>query len=222
MNILIIAATEMEITPFLQHLQQQFKQLGKDIFFNDRHQVQILITGVGMVATTYALTKIPDEKNYDVALQAGIAGSFDRSIPLGSLCAVRTELFGDLGVEDHYGFLDVFELNLENGNTAPFSNKLLINNSNFSFAADLPSVSALSVNSVTGSEVTAKARLKKYNCQLESMEGAAFHYVCLQKQIPFLQVRAVSNYVEARDKSKWKMKEAVKALNEWMINMLYE
>lgn len=220
MNILIVAATEMEIAPFLDHLKQEFKQLGNDIFFNDQHRVQVLMTGVGMVATTFALTKLLTEKSYDVTLQVGIAGSFDRCIPLGGLCAVKTDLFGDLGAEDRYQFLDVFELGLEHENAAPFSNKLLVNNSDLPFAVELPHVSALTINSVTGSDVTAKTRQKKYNCQLESMEGAAFHYVCLQKHIPFLQVRAISNYVEARDKSKWKMKEAVEVLNEWMINVL--
>ncbi len=50
---------------------------------------------------------------------------------------------------------------------------------------------------------------QKYNAHLETMEGAAFHYVCLQKEIPFLQIRGISNYVGERDKSKWKMEEAI-------------
>ncbi|NMD28678.1 MAG: futalosine hydrolase, partial [Bacteroidetes bacterium] len=33
--------------------------------------------------------------------------------------------------------------------------------------------------------------------------------VCLQKEIPFLQIRGISNYVGERDKSKWKMEEAI-------------
>ncbi len=220
MNILIVAATEMEITPFLHHLKQQYKQLGNDIFFNERHRVQILLTGVGMVATTFALTRLFTEKNYDIALQAGVAGSYDKGISLAAVCTVKTDLFGDLGAEDHYRFLDVFELGLMEENAAPYTGRLLANPHEFAFVAKLPVVSALTVNSVTGSEVTAIARWKKYGCALESMEGAAFHYVCLQKQIPFLQVRAVSNYVEARDKSLWKMNEAVTALNEWMIHFL--
>jgi len=32
---------------------------------------------------------------------------------------------------------------------------------------------------------------------------------CLQKEIPFLQIRGISNYVGERDKSKWKMEEAI-------------
>jgi futalosine hydrolase len=46
------------------------------------------------------------------------------------------------------------------------------------------------------------------------MEGAAFHYVCLMKQIPFIQIRSISNKVGERDKRKWKMKHAIERLKE--------
>jgi futalosine hydrolase len=52
------------------------------------------------------------------------------------------------------------------------------------------------------------------------MEGAAFHYVCLQEGMPFAQVRSISNYVEPRNRSAWKIKEAVIALNEWVVAFL--
>ena len=45
------------------------------------------------------------------------------------------------------------------------------------------------------------------------MEGAAFHYVCLQQKIKFLQLRSISNRVGERDKTKWAMKEAIANLN---------
>jgi futalosine hydrolase len=52
------------------------------------------------------------------------------------------------------------------------------------------------------------------------MEGAAFHYIALMEKIPYIQLRAVSNMVGERDKSKWKMKEAINALNEQLITMV--
>jgi futalosine hydrolase len=45
------------------------------------------------------------------------------------------------------------------------------------------------------------------------MEGAALHYVCLQQEINFLQLRSISNIVGERDKQKWEMKEAIANLN---------
>jgi futalosine hydrolase len=52
------------------------------------------------------------------------------------------------------------------------------------------------------------------------MEGAAFHYVCLLEKAPFAQVRAISNYVETRDKSKWQIPTAIQSLNQWAISFL--
>ena len=49
------------------------------------------------------------------------------------------------------------------------------------------------------------------------MEGAALHYVCRSMSVPFMQVRAISNYIGERDKSKWKMKEAVDNLNDTLL-----
>ena len=45
------------------------------------------------------------------------------------------------------------------------------------------------------------------------MEGAAFMYVCLMHQVPFAQIRAVSNVVERRNRQAWKVREALDALS---------
>ena len=55
--------------------------------------------------------------------------------------------------------------------------------------------------------------MEKFGADIESMEGAAFHYVCLQEKIKFLQLRSISNIAGERDKTKWTMKEAIVNLN---------
>jgi futalosine hydrolase len=52
----------------------------------------------------------------------------------------------------------------------------------------------------------------KYGPSVESMEGAAFFYVCRLQQVNCIQVRAVSNMVKARDRKSWKTSEAIDAL----------
>jgi futalosine hydrolase len=52
------------------------------------------------------------------------------------------------------------------------------------------------------------------------MEGAAFHYACLQMNTSFLQLRGISNVVGERDKNKWKMKEAIGNLNNELSKIL--
>ena len=81
-------------------------------------------------------------------------------------------------------------------------------------------VSGLTVNTVSGNEQTIKLRMERCGCSVESMEGAAFHYVCLHENVPFAQIRAISNYVTPRDKSQWKMKEAIINLNDWLLDFI--
>jgi futalosine hydrolase len=41
------------------------------------------------------------------------------------------------------------------------------------------------------------------------MEGAAFMYACLIADVPFAQVRAVSNVVERRNRESWRLADAI-------------
>ena len=59
--------------------------------------------------------------------------------------------------------------------------------------------------------------VKKYDPVTESMEGAALHYICRETNTPFIQFRAVSNYVGERGKTHWKIKEAIENLNDGLL-----
>jgi futalosine hydrolase len=221
MNILLIAATRAEIAPLISFMEGNWKREDELIFSNASQKLSILVTGVGMVATTFALTKQLQTSSYDLVLQAGIGGSYDHNIPLGEVVQVTSDQFGDLGAEDHYNFLDVFDLGLEEPGGHPFNNKQLTSPAIPSIdQTSILKVSGITINTVAGSSFTVESRIKKYGAQTESMEGAAFHYVCLKENIPFAQIRAISNYVEPRDRAAWKIKEAVEALNGWLIEWL--
>ena len=78
---------------------------------------------------------------------------------------------------------------------------------------DLSAVKAITVNKISDSALQRNQFVNNFNAAIETMEGAALHYVCLQEKIPFLQLRSISNYVGERDKTKWMMKEAIENLN---------
>lgn len=203
MKLLVVAATEAEVSIYKEQAPAG---------------AELLITGVGMTATTYALTKHLQTNTYDLVLQAGVGGSFDTSVPLGNLLYVSSERYGDLGAEDHSNYIDIFDMGLLSGNAHPHSNNMLVNPLLPELALiDLPKATGLTVNSVSGSEPTI-ARRRQHGCTVESMEGAAFHYVCLMEGVTFAQVRSISNYVTPRDKSQWKMKDAIINLNNWLIS----
>lgn len=221
MNILLTAATEAEIALSTEYMGSAGKRISEQAFEISGHIVTVCVAGVGMTATAYAVTRALLTGKYDLAIQAGIGGSFDRNIPLGSVVLVTEERFGDMGAEDRGEYLDIFDMGLITRDSRPFTGSSLVNKSDSVHQKiDLPNVTGLTVNTVTGYTPTIERLAKTYGCQIESMEGAAFHYCCLNEGIPFAQIRAISNYVEPRDRSKWQMKEAVGSLNEYLINLL--
>ncbi|MFT3903198.1 MAG: futalosine hydrolase [Niabella sp.] len=210
MKILLIAATIGEVLP-LQRLLVSYKN------------VDTLITGIGGVATAYALGKKLHEKKYDLLLQAGIAGSFSPELPLGSVVAVSKDCFGDLGVVEKKTRLSVFDMNLMDRNEHPFKKGRLGNpHKELLSLARIKKVSAVSVNEVSTEAKDIRYFSQVLKCDVESMEGAAFHYVALQEGIPFLQIRSISNYVGERNKQKWRMKAAIENLNLFIFRYIHK
>ena len=214
MTILVAAATPAEI-----EITRQF--LEKTNFQINQHQIDMLVTGVGSIATTYSLAKSIQRKRHEYVIQAGIAGSFSKEMALGTTVCVHEEIMGDLGAEENNEFSDIFDLGLMKENDLPFTNKVLKNPFlTERHAFGLPAVRSISINEIT----TRKARIdllqRKFNPDIESMEGAAFHYVCLSEEIPFIQIRAISNYVGERDKDKWRIALAIENLNSALMDAL--
>ncbi len=204
MDILVVAATEMEIAPFL----------------SQHSGVDHLITGVGVPAAMYHIQKKIQQNKYGLVLQAGIAGSFTDALALGETVLVSHDCFADLGIWENNNLVSLFEAGFVNENETPYTKGWLINNNTIINEFSLPKHAAITVNMVTDVKETINAYQQKYSAAIETMEGAALHYVCLMKNIPFLQLRSVSNRVGERDKSKWDIKAAVHNLNNHLIEIV--
>ncbi|MDX1667750.1 MAG: futalosine hydrolase, partial [Saprospiraceae bacterium] len=146
--------------------------------------------------------------------------TFDDKLQLGDVVQVVSERFADLGVEEADGsFTDLFELGLLEPDQFPFSGGVLKNERAGEFKF-LPSVRGLTVNKVHGSSESIARISGKYVAEIESMEGAAFFYACLQAKINFIEIRSISNYVEPRNRDNWQVELAVQRLNEVLISLL--
>lgn len=207
----------MEIEPFVQFLRRNFREIATDVFQNEKWTIKVFVSGVGMMSTAFSLATVLGIGKFDYALQAGIAGAFTTDLQLGAVVGVHSEQYGDLGAEDHSDYIDIFDLGFLNKNTFPFIEGELINPAPVFLGKVLPQVKAVSVNTVSGSTDTIEARKLRYHCDIESMEGIAFHYACLQMPIPFVQIRAISNYVTPRNKAEWQLKLAIDNLNQYLI-----
>jgi futalosine hydrolase len=206
MQILLIAATELEIAPFLQR----------------NPSADHLISGVGCPATIYHLSKRVQQFDYDLVIQAGIAGSFKQSLTLGDVVLVEQDCFADLGISEKNNFYTIFEKGFSDQNDFPFSGGWLKNENPLLDHFPLPKVKAVTVNTVTDNEDQINQLGLKFDPVIETMEGAALHYVCRQENIPFLQVRSISNYIGERNKENWKIKEAIENLDQNLRKILDE
>lgn len=211
MKILIVAATKWEIEPFLSEFSMVSEPCEAEI---GDHTVKILITGVGMVPTSFSLGKHLLEKQFDLAINIGIAGSFDFSLKIGEVCQVNEDVFAELGAEDGEDFLSI--------DTLGFGKSKQIGCSNPAFAEHehLKMVKAITVNTIHGNELSIAKAIARFSPQVESMEGASFFYACKQTNTPCIQIRGISNYVERRNTEDWNIPLAIKNLNETLIKLL--
>lgn len=208
MHLLVSAATEMEIEPTISWLRT-----------HQKNDVQILITGVGLPSATYAFTKAFTTSRPRLVIQAGVAGTLDNNVVPGTTVAVRNECIGDLGVDEN-GFRSVFDMQLENPDLFPWKNGKLCNDHELLQQSKLPVVDGVTVNEVSTSPARIEYYRTRWGATVESMEGAALHFVALQEKIPFLQIRALSNFAGERDKSKWMMQQAITSLNTELQTLL--
>lgn len=211
MSYLLIAATINEIKPFLASYRVQQKKLPL---------VDVLITGPGLMATTYSLTRQLLIKPPSLVIQAGIAGSFSEQLPPGATVVVKQDRVADQGAIENGRMHSLFDLGLLEKNKKPYSNGWLKNNSAILNKPGLEKVTAVSVSEISTDPGKINLYRKQFKPLIETMEGAALHYVCLNEKIPFLQLRSVSNFVGERNKSNWKLKESIHNLNRKLFRLL--
>lgn len=207
MELLIVAATEAEIAPFLK------------LSSGNNAGIEALVTGVGAPATVYQLTRTLLQKKYDLVINAGIAGTFNTALPVGAVVQVVSDCFADLGAEDGDDFLDVFRLGLAEAESAPYRNGRLQNDFRVS---ELPVADGITVNTVHGNQAHIERTRALFPAAVESMEGAGFFFVCMNQGQRCLQVRAISNYVEKRNRENWDIPLAVKNLNAALAQIISE
>ena len=222
MIILLVAATAFELEPVLKSLS--FKKKRNDnlnsYLFNNI-QIDVLITGVGMVATAFEMGKIISGK-YDFALNVGIAGSFPGKFKIGEVIHVNQDNFIELGAENDEEFLSIFEMGLIKPDTFPFSKAKLINNLKTSNSAinNLKTATGITVNKVHGNAKSIEKIINLFNPETESMEGASFLFACMSENLPCAQIRSISNIVEKRNRENWNIPLAIENLNKTALQIL--
>jgi len=214
LKILLVTATQEEAEAFRKITGVKVLPAG---FSFEGYDVDLLVTGVGGIATAWALAKwFALNPKPDLVLNAGIAGSYRDFIKNGDVVVPVSDCFADAGIESAGGFQTLFDAGIDDPDRFPFSNgKIIADNEFIELAAQqFRSVSAITVGTATGSLPTIEKLASKFNPDIETMEGAAFFYICSREKVPFLAIRAVSNRVEPRNKNKWDIPRALEKLSD--------
>jgi len=215
MRVIITAATHTEWMPSFQKINPKY------VSNNKKFSVGFHESGIGMLASSVSLMKMFTQETPTLIIQVGIAGCFDKKIPLGKVFAIKDDFAGDIGVMENKVWKDLFDMKFDKPNDAPYEKKSLPNPWLNQFnLLKLPTKKGVTVNTISTDKNKIELFSGRYKAVLESMEGASLHYIGRDLTAPFIQLRAVSNYVGERDKSKWKIQEAIYNLNETLLNYL--
>lgn len=200
---LAACATKFEMQPLLDLLHQEARECLN------------LITGVGMVETTLALTRFLEQHQGRVTgvVHFGVGGAYVRSGAGGAelldICLADDEVFGDFGIcyQDRIEPLDEQMLFREHYPLDPGllaqAGKILQKEGLSYKQGKFVTVSGVSATGERGAMLA-----DQYNGICENMEGAAMARVCEEFRLPLLELRAISNFVEERDLARWKLAEA--------------
>ncbi|MCS7073440.1 MAG: futalosine hydrolase [Bacteroidia bacterium] len=200
-NTLLVAATEIEVS-----------WLRKQLHFANRTDVQLVVTGIGMVNCAWKLGQAILQFKPQQVIQFGVAGAYTESLTLTEVVEVTEETFGELGAETADGFLDLAQLGLP-----VLQNPICYNTFHQPKPLRLTKlVSGLTCNTIHGEMKRIELLKKRWNKDIETMEGAVLFQLCLAHQISFAEFRAISNYVEPRCKERWKLTEASQNMQEFI------
>lgn len=148
---------------------------------------------------------------YHRVICLGIGGGFAGRAAIGEVVVATRSVAADLGAESPEGFLPVETLGF--GRNGYETDKRAFDE----LLAGLPEARAgaiLTVSTVTGSARRAEDLVVAHpDAAAEAMEGYGAATAADLFEVPFAEVRAISNLVGPRDRAAWRIGEAMAALS---------
>ncbi len=221
---LVTTATAKEMKAAFGYAGAPKVEQGETVEFEFKgRQLLLAVTGVGLVNTAMAAGRLIDNPDLAGVLNFGIAGAYDvEEFPVGTSAYAWQETWPEYGLLDEDGRVDPKAIGFPQGevNGMAVWNRVKLNPVNDAEAMGLTlpekcgRASSVSVSGVTGAADRAGWLKTAYNGDIENMEGFAIAFAAMQKGLPFLEVRTISNLVGSRYEEDWDLKGALSALGE--------
>jgi futalosine hydrolase len=220
--ILVLAAVAPEIQGVLDRISHPSARMigGRTVRCGRMSgmPLRIVVTGPGIVNTVQAITACVEKARPLLILQAGCGGGFRQlGMRIGDIAVATTEVDVHLGIEtgkhhapllempfpvltgDDKALKEKYPLDLNVADTAFLRLKAVFDPKGIGVFKG-PFITG---STVTGSEERAAFLFKSFSPCMESMEGAGAAFLSHYYQLPFLEIRCVSNMVGKRDLSRW-------------------
>ncbi|KUK60123.1 MAG: Uncharacterized protein XD81_0438 [Bacteroidetes bacterium 38_7] len=215
MRILLVTATWLEAKPLMDGFSFLRKYSGNNYSFRyGDHRIDVLVTGMGMVATAFGVGKALQNTQYNLVLDAGICSSFRKEFSPGTVLNVNEEFFPEFGMSDDAGFKYLQDMGFDTSLPTACKNTILQNphfNQVMGFK-NLATVRGATVNLVNLTERRPNTYHSNIEADIETQEGGAFFFSCLASEVPFIELRAVSNYIGPPDEEGWDIEKAIQNL----------
>lgn len=201
------------------------------------HKVGIATTGIGAANAAGSCAILLQQLKPRAVIVCGCGGAYHGSgLKVGDLALARAEIYADAGAITPNGFLSMRELNLPllHHKHTTYYNRFPVCGSLTQdaalkmreFAAQdgcaLAQGDFVTVATCSGTDARATAVETATSGICENMEGAAVAHMCCMFDTPFVEIRAISNMVEARNMAHWDlpgaMLRAQEAVLHWLCN----
>ena len=197
-------------------------------------EVLVAFSGMGKVNAAAAAAAILSSYSVARLWMWGSAGAYDlAAVEISDVALASEEILGDEGVATISSWqpLDAIGIPLIDSTVKPFFNRMEVDPLELKRSRKLlsewerippaPRICVgpfVTLSAVSGSPARARLLFNRYRALCENMEGGAVAQVCLRYQVPFLEIRGLSNWAGDRKKGNWQLS---KALNNCQRALLY-
>lgn len=215
--IILAFATEMECRSALVQRSPATRSWPAPVAFGD-HDFLACVVGIGPVAAALSIGGLLERfRGVGGIVNLGICGSFDPGrLPLGSACVASAEIWPEYGVhgasEETFAHQMLPDLILVPVNRLDLDPPAAAQAMGLTLPEAWPAGPSLTVAGVSADPQRAETLRLRHGAATENMEGFSLALAARRQNIPFLEVRTVSNPVGSRDKAQWDFRLALNAL----------
>lgn len=180
--------------------------------------VVLLAAGMGKVNAAQGTTALLERGGVRGVLGFGVAGAYPGSgLETGEVALATRAVYGDEGVQTPAGWISTegIGIPLHRAGGVSVFNELELDPERVAAAARaLPGARVgpfVTVSCCSGTLRRGEELAARHGALCETMEGAACAHVAAIYGVPYLEVRGVSNLVEDRDLSRWRLAGATEA-----------